>query len=235
MRNYRFTVILGVSLSLTAFPATGAEPALTGQIVGVVRYIDAVGPPQVITTTDGSQLRHFDLIVDGETKGLRYVVAILEDAPEQPKADKAKPVIMDQVDMVFTPRVLATQHGQKVIFENNDICNHSVMTISPVRANQFNVVAGPGQPISHVFEKQARPVMVGCSLHGWMRGWVYVVPHPWFAVTDAKGKFHITNVPPGRYTLLLAHADSNRHERRRIEVQPGQTTEVTIDWKDAKK
>ena len=33
--------------------------------------------------------------------------------------------------------------------------------------------------------------------HGWMRAWIYVVPHPWFAVSDEKGAFRIAAIPPG--------------------------------------
>jgi plastocyanin len=208
----------------------GAEPA-TGSISGVVRFTGKVPPPQKITTTDGTVLEHNDLVVDGKTKGLRYVLAMLEDAPAQAKLAKAKSVLVDQRDMVFLPRVVAVQDGQPVRFENNDLCNHSVMASSTVKANQFNQVAAPSQPIEHTFELQKRPVLIGCSLHAWMRAWIYVVPHPWFAVTDDKGAFRIAAVPPGKYTLLLAHADSNRQERREVTVEAGKMAEVTVEWK----
>src|SRR5262249_49637494 len=156
-------------------------------------FTGEVPPAKKIMTSEGLTLLHHDLVVDGKTKGLRYVVAILENA--QPKLKKAKSVLVDQRDMVFLPRVVAIQHGQKVCFENNDRCNHSVMAVSDVEANEFNRVAGPNQPIEHVFELQKGPVLIGCSLHSWMRAWVYVVPHPWFAVSDTAGAFRIERVP----------------------------------------
>ncbi len=105
------------------------------------------------------------------------------------------------------------------------------MTSSVVAKNQFNLIAGPNQPIEHVFELQKRPVVVGCSLHDWMRAWVYVVPHPWFAVSDQAGTFKIDGVSPGKHTLVLHHADTNRREERTIEVQAGKTANVTAEWK----
>lgn len=201
-----------------------------GTITGIVRYTGEVPPPQKIITSDGSTLLHSDLVVDPKSKGLRYVVAILEDAPAQPKVQKAKPVIVDQREMVFLPRVVAVQHGQAVRFENNDLCNHSVMASSTVAGNQFNCFVRAGQPYEHVFEPQKTPVLIGCSLHGWMRAWVYVVSHPWFTVSDAQGEFKIEGVPGGKYTLWLRHPDAGHQDRRAVEVTAGKTTQVKIEW-----
>jgi hypothetical protein len=121
------------------------------------------------------------------------------------------------------------QHGQAVRFENNDQVNHSIMGISLVKANQLNTAAGPGQPIIHTFEPQKGPVMIGCSLHPWMRGWVHVLRHPWFALTDDTGKFEIHNVPPGEYTLAFSLPDTDLSERRKVTVKAGGTLEVNID------
>jgi Carboxypeptidase regulatory-like domain len=126
---------------------------------------------------------------------------------------------------------VAVRHGQAVRFDNSDQFNHSVMAISTEKANQINAFVTPGMPLTHVFEPQKRPVMIGCSLHPWMRAWVYVVRHPWFAVTDAEGRFRIDHVPPGKYQLLLAHPDTNLREQRSIEVRPGRTTELEVEWR----
>jgi plastocyanin len=204
--------------------------ASTGTIKGTVRYTGVIPDAQKVLTTDGQTILHYDLVVDVKTKGLRHVAVVLENAPVQPKLAKAKSVLVDQRDMLFIPRVVAVQHGQAVRFENNDLGNHSVMATSTNGANAFNVVAGPGQPIEHVFEPQKLPVQIGCSLHGWMRAWVYVLPHPWFALTDARGNFKIDRVPAGKYSVLLSHPDTGHRERREIVVRPGQTVELAIDW-----
>lgn len=210
--------------------ATAADPPATGTIAGVVRYTGKVPPPARILTTDGTPLLHSDLVVDEATKGLLHVVAVLEDAKPQPKVEKRKPAFMDQKDMLFVPRVVAVQHGQAVVFGNSDLFNHSVQAASTVPENQFNVFVTPGQPVSHVFAPQAAPVPIGCALHAWMRAWVYVVPHPWFAVSDARGRFAVAGVPPGAYTLWLRHADTGTAHRRRVTVRAGETTEIDLDW-----
>jgi plastocyanin len=203
----------------------------TGTIAGIVRYTGKVPPPKKIMTTDGGEIKHNDLVVDPKTKGLRFVVAILGNAPARAKVQKAKPVLVDQRAMIFLPRVVAVQHGQAVRFENNDLCNHSVMASSTVKANQFNLFVTSGRPCTHVFEPQKHPVLIGCSLHPWMRAWVFVVPHPWFAVTDAKGKFLIEKVPAGKYTLWLRHPDTGHQQRQNLEVKAGKSTQLNIEWK----
>src|SRR5947208_3016554 len=118
------SVLLG-ALFATAGPCS-AQVNL-GHIEGSVCFTGKVAPPQRIMTTDGGTVIHNDLIVHPKTKGLRYVVAVLEDAPAQPKAAKGKAVLVDQRDMLFLPRVIVVQYGQVVRFENNDLGNHSVM------------------------------------------------------------------------------------------------------------
>jgi plastocyanin len=228
---YRLGCIASVVIFGTAL--LGADVPAAGSIQGVVRFTGQLPPVQIITTSEGGKLEHHDLVVDARTKGLRHVFVSLEDAPAQAKVANAKPVLMDQKDMLFLPRVVAVQHGQAVRFDNSDLCNHSVMAVSTVAANQLNVFVTPTKPIEHVFEPQKRPVLIGCSLHGWMRAWVYAVPHPWFALTDAEGKFQIAGIPPGKYTLLCHHADTGLQERRTVQVQAGKTTTLQLDWEKA--
>lgn len=218
--------------SLLAMAAAGPDsPQVNpGHVEGIVTFTGKVPPPQRIMTTDGGTVIHSDLVVHPKTKGLRFVVALLEDAPAQPKAAKGKAVLVDQRDMVFLPRVIAVQHGQVVRFENNDLGNHSVMASSTVPANQFNLFVTAGQPYEHAFEPQKHPVQIGCSLHSWMRAWVYVIPHPWLAVSDMEGKFKIERVPPGKHTLWLRHPDSGLQERRVVEVKAGKAEQIKVEW-----
>jgi hypothetical protein len=49
------------------------------------------------------------------------------------------------------------------------------------------------------------PVTLTCNIHPWMNGWVRVFDHPYFAVTDADGKFEIPQAPVGNYLLFVWH------------------------------
>jgi plastocyanin len=232
MRSEQWVVVcLGVLLAAGA--VAGQEK--TGTVQGVVRFTGAVPPAQKIPTGDGGMIEHNDLIVDPKTKGLRWVIAALEDAPPQPKLEGGEtPVVIDQRDMLFVPRVVAAQHGQPVRFDNSDPVNHSVSIFSRLKENELNVFVTAKNPVTKAFAAEKAPLRIGCALHPAMTAWLYVAPHPWAAVTDERGAFVLKAVPPGTYTLWLRHPDTGAHERRPVEARAGQKVEVAVEWKEAK-
>jgi plastocyanin len=226
-------VAAGFALLVGASVTTGQDKS--GAIQGSVRFTGKVPPAKQLPTGDGGMIEHHDLVVDAKTGGLRWVIAALEDAPEQPKLkDGDTPAVLDQKDMMFIPRVLAVQHGRPVRFDNSDQVNHSVSIFSAVKENNLNVFVTAKEPATKSFVAEKAPLRIGCVLHPSMAAWLYVSPHPWTAVTDAKGAFTIKDVPPGKYTLLLRHPDTGLLERRQVEVKAGQKVEVEVVWKDAK-
>jgi plastocyanin len=221
-----------LSVLLAANAVTGKDK--TGTIQGVVSFTGVVPPARQIPTGDGTMIDHFDLVVDAKSKGLRWVIAALEDAPPQPKLDrKEMPVVIDQKDMLFVPRVVAVQHGRPVRFDNSDAFNHSVITAARLQENELNVFVTAREPVTKAFAAEKAPIRIGCALHSSMTAWLYVAPHPWVAVTDEKGAFVLNDIPPGKYTLWLKHPDTGVQERRQIEVQAGQKVEVVVEWKES--
>jgi plastocyanin len=180
------TVVVCLGTLLAAGVAGGQEKA--GTVRGVVRFTGERPPAKQLPTGDGRIIEHHDLVVDAKTKGLRWVVAALEDAPAQPKLRGGEPVVVDQKDMLFVPRVVAVPHGRPVRFDNSDQFNHSVTIVSAVKENELNVFVSAAQPATKAFEAEKAPLRVGCALHASMTAWVYVAPHPWVAVTDEKGR-----------------------------------------------
>jgi plastocyanin len=151
-----------------------------------------------------------------------------EREPEQPPSAQ-----MDQRDHEFVPRVLAVRSGQPVEFTNSDPANHNVRTSSSQRFNEFNIFTGMDGTYTHRFavDARGRPVRVGCDIHPWMRGWIYVFDHPWFAVTDERGGFRIDGVPPGDYVLMVRQPDIRYRHDRPITVTGGAPTRVEIEVK----
>jgi plastocyanin len=218
---------------LAANVAPGREKS--GTVQGVVRFTGDVPPARQLPTGDGGMIDHKDLIVDAKTKGLRWVIVALEDAPAQPKVGgEDTPVVIDQKDMLFIPRVVAVQHGRPVRFDNSDPVNHSVSIFSRIRENELNVFVTAKEPVTKAFAAEKAPLRVGCALHPSMTAWVYVAPHPWVAVTDEKGEFVLKEVPPGKYTLWLKHPDTGVQERRPVEVRADHKAEAAVEWKDSK-
>jgi hypothetical protein len=81
-------------------------------------------------------------------------------------------------------------------------------------------------------EKLEKPeiVKVTCDVHSWMLGWVAVMPHPFFGVTDASGVTKIENVPAGKHTLEVWHETLGK-QTADVEVKAGQTTKVSLEMK----
>jgi plastocyanin len=212
-------------------PIAWPQSSRAGAIAGTIRYLGEVPPSQRILTSDGATIVHNDIVVHPKSKGLRDVVAVLEWKEKIPADAKAKPVVVDQREMVFVPRLVTAREGQTVRFDNSDMCNHIVQSASIHAENLFNRTS----PYEHKFKAQKNPIPIGCPLHPWMRAWVMVLPHPYHAVSDAQGKFRIEQVPAGKHTLLLIHPDTNYRETVHVEVQPGKTAEIALDWSKLKK
>lgn len=113
---------------------------------------------------------------------------------------------MDQVRMIFTPRVLPVVVGTTVDFFNSDPVAHNVMTIDDC-ADMFDLGTWTtGESRSYKFEKECGAVIL-CNVHPEMEAYVVAVPTPYFAVTDDKGAYEITDIPDGTYTVTVWHPE----------------------------
>jgi len=119
----------------------------------------------------------------------------------------AKPAVIDQRSMQFTPHVLPIMAGTTVRFLNSDPTPHNVF--SPDH-EKYNLGTWPqGQTKDHVFAKCAKAPCVYvqlCRVHPEMEGYVVELQNPFFAVSGTDGHYKIDNVPPGSYSLGVWHA-----------------------------
>jgi hypothetical protein len=92
--------------------------------------------------------------------------------------------------------------GTAVTFPNRDSVRHQVYSFSP--AKRFELPLYTGVPQAVTFDKPG-VVILGCNIHDWMIGYVYVSESPYFAKTDAHGKAVLTDLPPRAYVLRVWH------------------------------
>ncbi|HEY2904644.1 MAG TPA: carboxypeptidase regulatory-like domain-containing protein [Vicinamibacterales bacterium] len=111
------------------------------------------------------------------------------------------PATIDQKSCRYHPHVFGIRVGQPLEIINSDGTLHNIHAMPKVNT-EFNT----GQPIQgmktmHTFDKKEVMVPFKCDVHGWMNAYVGVMDNPYYAVTDADGKFELKDLPPGTYTI----------------------------------
>lgn len=156
------------------------------------------------------------------------VVAVPEGATVTPQARSGRETV-DQIDQEFVPHVKAVLVGSPVDFPNKDNVRHHVYSFSPAKIFELPMYVGtPAKPV--VFDRPG-VVAMGCNIHDWMIGYVYVAETPYFGKTGRNGRVSL-NLPPGRYAVRVWHPEMEGPEaatRRPVTIEKPDPVEVT--WK----
>src|SRR5262245_28619771 len=130
------------------------------------------------------------------------VTAVPETRGATPAAKPGREVV-DQINMEFVPYVKAILVGSPVFFPNKDDVRHHVYSFSSAKRFELPLYAGtPADPV--VFDRPG-VVTVGCNIHDWMIGYIYVAETPYFAKTGADGRVRLDGLPAGRYVVRVWH------------------------------
>jgi len=125
-------------------------------------------------------------------------VVWLEKAPAV-KMDP-KTVEIRQEGLELRPRVVAIPVGSTVKFPNQDDLFHNIFSYS--KAKRFDLGRYPkGESKSETFESKGQ-VDLRCEVHEFIRGFIHVFDHPYYAIAAEDGSYRIPKVPPGKYTLV---------------------------------
>lgn len=106
----------------------------------------------------------------------------------------------------LAPRVLAVPAGASIRFHNDEDVLHNLHASRggaapwadlglPARGTEATVSA-PAAGVSTLLDDAGHP---------WISGFVHSFDHPYYAVTDADGRFRIPAIPPGQYTVRAWH------------------------------
>ena len=155
------------------------------------------------------------------------VVAVPTDGPVRLTA--RRDAVIDQVDKEFTPKVNAILVGTPVIFPNHDNVRHQVYSFSPAKRFELPLYAGvPAQPV--LFDTPG-VVVLGCNIHDWMVGYIYVSESPYFAKTRADGKATIADLPAKTYVVRVWHPQlEGGEEATRKTIDLTGRRHVEIEW-----
>jgi plastocyanin len=150
-------------------------------------------------------------------------VVYLEAAPRGAfETSEGGRAIMDQRNEAFVPHVLAITTGTTVEFPNSDKFYHNVFSLSKTKSFDLGrYAAGHSRPVR--FDRPGI-VRVFCDIHSHMNAFILVFSHPFFAMTDATGRYQIDNVPPGTYGVI-AWNEGASSETRPVTVPDGGVAE----------
>ncbi len=240
-KNYFVLILTLITLALSGSgsAATGtASPADAGaSLTGVVKFegtapkasrIDmssdpycAKAHPTPATTED---------IVVGANGGLANVVIYVSDGlgnrtfqpPEQP-------AVFEEKGCQYKPHVLALQTNQKLDVVNSDETTHNIHP-SPNNNREWNMTQPHGMPLERTFAREEIAIPVKCNVHPWMRGYIAVFKHPYFAVSNKDGSFDLKDLPPGTYTIT-AWQEKLGSQSQKITVGAGETKTLNFSFK----
>jgi plastocyanin len=216
---YSCTLLVLVSLSITACnkstPSEGAsapsqaraaavDPSSAATITGTVNFDGAAPQAKAIDMSNDpgckGQAASEQVVVDNGhlANVLIYVKEGLPAGSYDPPKEK---VSIKQEGCRYVPHMAAVMVGQSVNFEDDDQTLHNIHPM-PKNNPQWNQSQMPNsQPLEKTFSKPELMIPVKCNQHPWMHMYLSVLGNPFFAVTGKDGKFTLTGLPPGTYTI----------------------------------
>jgi plastocyanin len=219
-------LVAGLAVFVARPAPVGAQGG--GTIEATVTY---AGAPQIQTLkinkdTDkcGTEAK-IEKVVVGGNKGLANAVVSVAGMKGETTAKKAE---VDQHGCKFVPHVLAMTPGE-IEIKNSDGILHNIHTYSTANPSINKAQPKFKKVMTEKFEKP-EIIKLTCDVHSWMLGWVAVMPHPYFGVTDGGGVTKIANVPAGKHTLEVWHETLGK-QTKEVEVKAGQVAKVSIEMK----
>ena len=220
---YSITLIALISISFL----------FSGTLVGKVNYegkapkakpLKMDADPVCSKSHDG-KVYNESFILD-ENKNLKNVMVWLKDVKYKGDIPK-EPAIIDQKGCVYIPHVLGVMKNQKVIIKNSDATLHNIHSMAK-NNDQFNfAMPQVVKKKETVFNKVEDPFYIKCDVHPWMKTWVGVFDHPYYAVTDKNGNYKIENIPAGEYEVIAWQEKfkMKKHLSAKVVIEDGETTQ----------
>jgi len=234
-----------IPLTPFAVSATGQEGKY-GTIKGKLVWAGAEIPKPIVVQEKGqakdgvcakdASILSKELVVDPKTKGVAngfaYLVRPKGQNPEAlAELLKAAPKVeIDQKNCEFVPHCTAINKGQTLVFKSSDPTGHNVR-YSGFNNNAFNQNVPPNSSVERTLVAERLPIPVACDIHPWMKAYVMVFDHPFFAVTKDDGSFEIKGVPAGAQKIVLwqekiGFVTSNKAAGVPVQVKAGEVTDL---------
>ena len=199
-------VVGGLTLAAWTRPPVAQDGAT---ITGSVKLVGAAEPNPTIDMTEEAKCkakypappREQIVEVNPNATLADVFVYVKAGLPASYKAPAPTgPVTLDQDGCRYAPHVLGILVGQALAIKNSDGILHNIKS-KGVKNRPFNISQPAIMTSERTFTAPEVMVPLECNVHGWMHAWLGVLPHPFFSVTGADGRFVIKGLPPGTYTI----------------------------------
>lgn len=141
------------------------------------------------------------LVLTNEKQAAESIGLSITPLFEIPKAlATPKSQVMNQVKTQFSPHILMAQKGAQISFPNSDSVQHHVYSFS--EAKTFELKLYKDQKPEPLQFDTTGDITLGCNIHDWMLGYIYVVDTPFFGKTNESGLLTI-ELPEGKYEIKL--------------------------------
>ena len=213
-----FLALLALACVVSAASAyTGTAVTGGGAISGTVTAPGAKALPVLKVAKDVqvcSATHQPETIVVGKDGALANAVVYLKDISSGKPLEKAANALLDNKGCTFAPHVSLVPVGSTLMIRNSDNVLHNTHAL--LGADTLFNLALPitGMQLPQTMKKPGIVTFKCDAGHTWMSAYVFVVDQPYYAVTDAAGKFELKDVPPGAYTLVVWHESLGTQEQK---------------------
>lgn len=209
-----------------ATPALTVDPGTAATLTGTVKFTGSAPKPIQIDMSVDPSCKGQNVAEPVVTKNgnlANVFVYVKQGLPDGNWASTGPQVEIVQQGCKYVPHVVGVVAGQTVRILNADETMHNIHPM-PQHNREWNAAQmSHGEPLVKKFDNPELMIPVKCNQHPWMKMYVNVVSHPFFAVSDPNGKFDINGLPPGTYTIAAVH-----------ETLGEQTQQFTVGPKESK-
>jgi plastocyanin len=206
--------------------ATPIDPNTVASISGTVKFEGAAPKPSKIDMSQDAACKGNNMVENLVVSNgdLANVFVYVKDGVGSRTFDVPKTsVTLDQSGCQYHPHVLGVMAGQNIEIKNDDPTTHNIHP-TPKDNREWNESQPPqAAALEKSFAREEIMLPVKCNQHPWMKMYVNVVKSPFYAVTGADGKYTITGLPPGDYTIAFVQEKLGEQDQK-----------VTLAAKDSK-
>jgi hypothetical protein len=192
-----------------------------------MKNIDMSANPACARAHAGAPQKSEEVVVNANGTLKNVFVWVKAGVPDRQWPAPTAPVELAQKGCMYGPHVIGVMSNQDIKIVNSDPTNHNIHPLPKIN-QEWNESQPPnGDSKLKKFAREEVMIPVKCNVHPWMRSYIGVVNHPFFAVTGDDGTFTIKGLPPGKYTVEAWH---EKYGTKDVEITVGAKESKSQDF-----